>query len=110
MHDCLFVHFHGSTMAFQSHAVTGLESQFCQGWVTDQIHSGLAIQENNHLEVNFDPGAMHLFEEFGNVQFKFNHHLFHPHLCKLESIVKLKVQILFFQFGVRQVGSCLLVF
>jgi hypothetical protein len=68
MHDCLFVHFHGSTMAFQSHAVTGLESQFCQGWVTDQIHSGLAIQENNHLEVKFDPGAMHLFEEFGNVQ------------------------------------------
>jgi hypothetical protein len=34
-----------------------------QGWVTDQIHSGLAIQEYNLLEVKFDPGAMSLFEQ-----------------------------------------------
>jgi hypothetical protein len=35
------------------------------GQVKDQIHSGLAIQEYNLLEVKLDPGAMHLFEEFG---------------------------------------------
>jgi hypothetical protein len=57
--------------------VAGLESQFHQGWVTDQIHGGLFIQEYNILEVKLDPGAMHLFEEFSNVQVKFNHQLFH---------------------------------
>ncbi len=62
----------------------------------DQINSGLAVQEYNLFEVKLDPGAMHLFEEFCNSQFKFNCHPFHPHLCKLESIVKLKMQILFF--------------
>jgi hypothetical protein len=59
--------------------VAGFESQFHQGWVTDQIHSGLAIQEYNLLEVKFDLGAMSLFEEL-----------------ELESIAKLKVRILFF--------------
>jgi hypothetical protein len=54
--------------------VAGFESQFHQGWVTDQIHSGLAIQEYNLLEVKFDLGAMSLFEEL-----------------ELESIAKLKV-------------------
>jgi hypothetical protein len=63
-HDCLFVHFHGSTIAFQSHAVAGLESGFHKRWVTDHIHSGLTIQEYNLLEVKFDSGAMCLFEEF----------------------------------------------
>ncbi len=60
------------------------------------IASGLAIQEYNLLEVKFDLGAMSLFEELGNLQFKFDCHLFHLHLRELESIVKLKVQILFF--------------
>jgi hypothetical protein len=54
------------------HVVAGLESRFHQGWVTDQIHSGLAIQEYNLLEVKFDPGAMCLFQEFCNVWFKFD--------------------------------------
>jgi hypothetical protein len=76
--------------------VTGLESQFHQGWVTDQIHSGLAIQEYNHFEVKLDPGAMHLFEECGNAWFELNRCLFHLHLCEFESIVKLKMQVLFF--------------
>jgi hypothetical protein len=71
-HDCLFLYFHGSTIAFQLHVVAGLESQFHQGWVTDQIHSGLAIQEYNLLEVKFDPGAMCLFQEFCNAWFKFD--------------------------------------
>jgi hypothetical protein len=48
-----------------------------QGWVTDQIHSGLAIQEYNLLEVKFDLGAMSLFEELGNLRFKFDCRLFH---------------------------------
>jgi hypothetical protein len=95
-HDYLFLYFHGSTIAFQSHVVAGLESRFHQGWVTDQIHSGLTIQEYNLLEVKFDLGAMSLFEEFGNSWFKFYCHLFHLHLRELESIVKLKVRILFF--------------
>jgi hypothetical protein len=60
------------------------------------IASGLAIQEYNLLEVKFDLGAMSLFEELGNLQFKFDCRLFHLHLRELESIVKLKVQILFF--------------
>jgi hypothetical protein len=84
--------------------VAGFESQFHQGWVTDQIHSGLAIQEYNLLKVKFDPGAMSLFEEFGNTWFEFDCGLFQLHLRELESIVTLKVQILFFRFEVRQVG------
>jgi ABC-type transport system involved in cytochrome c biogenesis permease component len=91
--------------------VAGLESRFHQGWVTDHIHSGLSIQEYNLLDIKFDSGAMCLFEEFGNAWFEFNCCLFHLHLCKLESIIKLKLQILFFQFRVRQVGvllACLL--
>jgi hypothetical protein len=56
-----------------------------------QIHSGLAIQEYNLLEVKFDLGAMNLFEELGISRFKFNCHLFHFHLRELESIAKLKV-------------------
>ncbi len=62
----------------------------------DQIHSGLAIQDYNLLEVKFDLGAMSLFEEFGNSWFKFDCHLFHLHVHDLESTVKLGVQILFF--------------
>jgi hypothetical protein len=76
--------------------VAGFESQFHQGWVTDQIHSRLAIQEYNLLLVKFDLGAMSLFEEFGNSHFKFDCHLFHLHLHELKSNIKLKVQILFF--------------
>jgi hypothetical protein len=76
--------------------VAGLESQFHQGWVTDQIDSGLAIQEYNLLDVKFDPGSMCLFEEFGNAWFEFDCRLFHLHLRELESIVKLKVRIFFF--------------
>jgi hypothetical protein len=77
--------------------VAGFESRFHQGWVTDQIRSGLAIQEYNLPKVKFDPGAVSLFEEFGNTQFKFDCCLFQPpSLRELESIVKLKVRILFF--------------
>jgi hypothetical protein len=76
--------------------VAGFESQFHQGWVTDQIHSGLAIQEYNLLEVKFDLGAMGLFEELGNSRFEFDCRLFHLHLRELKSIAKLKVRILFF--------------
>jgi hypothetical protein len=76
--------------------VAGFESQFHQGWVTDQIHSGLVIHEYNLFEVKFDLGAMSLFEELGNSWFKFDCHLFHLHLHELESIAKLKVHILFF--------------
>jgi hypothetical protein len=90
-HVCLFFHFHGSTIAVYLHAVAGFESRFHQGWVTDQIHSGLAIQEYNLLKVKFDLGAVSLFEEFGNSWFKFDCRLFHLHLCELEAIVKLKV-------------------
>jgi hypothetical protein len=61
-----------------------------------QIHSGLAIQEYNLLEVKFDLGAMSLFEELDNLRFKFDCRLFHLHFRELESIAKLKVQILFF--------------
>jgi hypothetical protein len=71
--------------------VAGFESQFHQGWVTDQIHSGLAIQEYNLLEVKFDLGAMGLFEELGNSRFEFDCHLFHLYLRELKSIAKLKV-------------------
>jgi hypothetical protein len=71
--------------------VAGFESRFHQGWVTDQIHSGLAIQEYNLLEVKCDLGAVGLFEELGNPQFEFDCHLFHLHLRELESIAKLKV-------------------
>jgi hypothetical protein len=75
--------------------VAGFESGLDQGWVTDQIHSGLAIQEYNLLEVKFDLGAMSLFEELDNSRFKFDCRLLHLHLRELESIAKLKVQILF---------------
>jgi hypothetical protein len=75
--------------------VAGFESRFHQGWVTDQIHSGLAIQEYNLLEVKFDLGAVSLLEELGNTRFKFDYRLFHLHLRELKSIAKLKVQILF---------------
>jgi hypothetical protein len=71
--------------------VAGFESRFHQGWVTDQIHSGLAIQEYNLLEVKFDLGAVSLFEELGNMRLEFDCHLFHLHLCELKSIAKLKV-------------------
>jgi cell division FtsZ-interacting protein ZapD len=60
------------------------------------IASGLAIQEYNLLEVKFDLGALSLFEEFGNSRFKFDCRLFHLHLREQESIVKLKVLLLFF--------------
>jgi hypothetical protein len=76
--------------------VAGFESRFHQGWVTDQIHSGLAIQEYNLLEVKLDLGAISLFEELGNSRFEFDCRLFHLHLRELKSITKLKVQILFF--------------
>jgi hypothetical protein len=71
--------------------VAGFESRFHQGWDTDQIHSGLAIQEYNLLEVKFDLGAVSLFEELGNMQLKFDCRLFHLHLHELKSIAKLKV-------------------
>jgi hypothetical protein len=72
--------------------VAGFESRFHQGWVTaDQIHSGLASQEYNLLEVKVDLGAMSLFEPLGNLCFKFDCSLFHLHLRELESIAKLKV-------------------
>jgi hypothetical protein len=76
--------------------VAGFESRFHQGWVTDQIHSGLAIQEYNLLEVKFDLDAVSLFEELGNSRFEFDCRLFHLHLRELKSIAKLKVRILFF--------------
>jgi hypothetical protein len=71
--------------------VAGFESRFHHGWVTDQIHSGLAIQEYNLLEVKFDLGAVSLLEELGNLRFEFDCRLFHLRLNELKSIAKLKV-------------------
>jgi hypothetical protein len=79
-----------------AHAVAGFESRFHQGWVTDRIHSGLAIQEYNLHEVKFGLGAVSLFKELGNSRFEFDCHLFHLYLRELKSIAKLKVRILFF--------------
>jgi hypothetical protein len=67
--------------------VAGFESRFYQGLVADQIHSGLAIQDYNLLEVKFDLGAMSLFEELGNSWFIFDCHLFHLGIhCQTESV------------------------
>jgi hypothetical protein len=80
-----------------AHAVAGFESRFHQGWVTDRIHSGLAIQEYNLLEVKFDLGAVSLFKELGNSWFKFDCGVCFTFICvNWNPITKLKVQILFF--------------
>jgi hypothetical protein len=44
---CLPAHDHGAVIALQAHALVGFEDVGHQRFVTDQIDSGLAVQQDN---------------------------------------------------------------
>ena len=50
-HFCLVGHYHGTTIALESHAASGLVSLCDQCMVAEQIHCGLTVQNYDLPEV-----------------------------------------------------------
>ena len=66
-HFCLVGHYHGTTIALESHADFRLVSLCDQFLVAKQIHCGLTVQKYDLPEVQLVVEVWRLVEEFGNV-------------------------------------------
>ena len=66
-HFCLVVHYHGTTIAIESHAAAGLVRLCDQCLVAEQIHYGLTVQKYDLPEVQLVVEVWRLIEELGNV-------------------------------------------
>ena len=75
---CLVGHYHGTTIALESHAAAGLLSLFDQCLVAEQIHCGLTVQKYDLPEVQLVVGVWRLVEELGDLWLELS-----VQLCKL---------------------------
>ena len=66
-HFCLVDHYHGTTVAIDSHSAAGLERLCDQCQVAKQIHLGLAVKEYDLPEVQLIVEILCLFEQLCNV-------------------------------------------
>ena len=84
-------HYHGTTIALESHAASGIVSLCDQCLVSVQIHCGMTVQKYDLPEVQLVVKVWSLVGELGDVWLEFL-----VQFCELESSVcNLKVRILF---------------
>ena len=77
-HFSLVGHYHGATIALESHTASGLVSLCDQCLVAEKIHCGLTVQKYDLPEVQLVVEVWRLVEELGNVWLKFS-----VQLCEL---------------------------
>ena len=93
-------HYHGTTIALESHAAAGLASLCDQCLVAEQIHCGPTVQKYDLPEVQLIVGVWRLIEELGDMWLEFS-----VQLSELESpVCNLKVRILFLFIIIGNVG------
>ena len=66
-HFCLVGHYHGTTIALESHAAAGLVSICDQCLVAEKIHCGLTVQKYDLPEFQLVVEVWRLVEELGDV-------------------------------------------
>ena len=66
-HFCLVGHYHGTTIALESHAAAGIVRLCEQYLVAEQIHCGLSVQKYDLSEVHIIVEIWRLIEELGVV-------------------------------------------
>ena len=66
-HFCLVGHYHGTTIALESHAAAGLVSLCDQCLIAEQIHFGVTVQKYDLPEVQLVVEVWRLVEELGGV-------------------------------------------
>ena len=87
-HFCLVGHYHGTTIALESHAVAGLLSLCNQCLVAEQIYFRLTVQK---YEVHIVIKVRRLIKDLGDLWIKLS-----VQLCELKPpVCNLKVRILF---------------
>ena len=97
---CLVGHYHGTTVALESHAAAGLVSLCDQCLVAEQIHCRMTVQKYDLPEVQLAVEVWRLVEELGDVWIEFS-----VQLRELESpVCNLKVRILFLFIITGKVG------
>ena len=69
-HFCLVGHYHGTTIALESHAASGLVSLCDQCLVAEQIHCGLTVKKYDLPEVQLVVEVWRLVEDLGDVWLK----------------------------------------
>ena len=70
LHFCLVCHYHGTTVALESHTAAGLEHICDQCRVAEKILCGLAVQKYDLPEVQIIVEIWRLIEELGEVWLK----------------------------------------
>ena len=60
------VHYHGTTVALESHTASGLERLYDQCWVAKKIHHGMAAQKYDLPEVQIIVGIWRLVKDLGD--------------------------------------------
>ena len=92
-------HYHGTTVALESHTSSGLELLCDKCRFAKQIDCGIAIQEYDLPEVQLIVEILLLVEELCNVSLELS-----VQCCELESIVcNLKVPMFFLIIVIRKV-------